>query len=96
MASAVMGCGATSSVAPRDPTTGLVLPTVVHGTVAPGFESVRSAFEQNLEERGEAGAAIAVFHRGKKVVDLWGGERNAEHEPWLEDTLVPVLSLIHI
>jgi len=92
LASVLMGCGATSSAPPRDPTTGLSLPTVVHGTVAPGFESVRSAFEKNLEERGEAGAAIAVFHRGKKVVDLWGGERNAEHEPWLEDTLVPVYS----
>lgn len=64
----------------------------IHGTVAPGFEEVRTEFARNFTERGERGAAVAVMHRGKLVVDLWGGERNPQHEPWEEGTLVPVYS----
>jgi CubicO group peptidase (beta-lactamase class C family) len=34
-----------------------------------------------------------VYHRGEKVVDLWGGRRDARSaEPWREDTLVLVYS----
>ena len=66
--------------------------TSVHGQVAPGFEAVRAEFERNFSERGERGAAVAAYYRGQKVVDLWGGERNDAHEPWQEDTLVPVFS----
>ncbi|MCA9564408.1 MAG: beta-lactamase family protein, partial [Myxococcales bacterium] len=33
-------------------------------------------------------------HRGRKVVDLWGGIADAEQQtPWQEDTLVPVFSV---
>jgi CubicO group peptidase (beta-lactamase class C family) len=39
------------------------------------------------------GAACAIYHRGEKVVDLWGGYRDLErHAPWQEDTLVLVYS----
>ncbi len=65
----------------------------VQGTVAPGFEAVREEFQRNFAERGELGAACAVYHRGEKVVDLWGGTRNkVTGEPWEEDTLVLVFS----
>lgn len=65
----------------------------VQGTVAPGFEAVREEFQHNFAERGELGAACAVYHRGEKVVDLWGGTRNKlTGEPWEEDTLVLVFS----
>jgi CubicO group peptidase (beta-lactamase class C family) len=65
----------------------------IHGTVAPGFEPVRHAFAENFARRKEAGAACAVFLRGEKVVDLWGGVRNLEtNEPWEEDTIVLVFS----
>jgi CubicO group peptidase (beta-lactamase class C family) len=61
--------------------------------VAPGFEPVRAEFERNLAERGELGAACAAYHRGEKVVDLWGGVRDArDGRPWEEDTLVIVYS----
>ncbi len=67
--------------------------TVVHGEVAPGFEAVWDAFEANFAEGLEVGAACAVYHRGEKVVDLWGGMRDPEADaPWLEDTLVLVFS----
>ncbi|MGD0484860.1 MAG: serine hydrolase domain-containing protein [Gemmatimonadales bacterium] len=65
----------------------------LHGTVAPGFEPVREAFARNFAERGEVGAACAVYRRGVKVVDLWGGFRDrASLTPWEEDTLVLVFS----
>lgn len=50
----------------------------IHGDVAPGFEEVRREFEKNFAERGELGAACAVYREGENVVDLWGGYRDAE------------------
>jgi CubicO group peptidase (beta-lactamase class C family) len=65
---------------------------VVSGSVDPEFEGVREEFTRNFAERGELGAACAVYHRGRKVVDLWGGSRNAAGQPWEHDTLVLVFS----
>jgi len=65
----------------------------VHGAVAPGFEAVQAEFERNFTERGERGAACAIYHQGQKVVDLWGGYRDKHAQvPWEEDTLVIVFS----
>jgi len=69
--------------------------SVVHvqGHVSPGFEAVRDAFAENLARRHELGGACCVYHRGEKVVDLWGGLRNkSTGEPWQEDTMVIVYS----
>jgi CubicO group peptidase (beta-lactamase class C family) len=66
---------------------------VIHGSVASGFEDVRREFERNFAERAELGAACAAYVGGAKVVDLWGGVRDARNgEPWQEDTLVLVYS----
>jgi CubicO group peptidase (beta-lactamase class C family) len=63
------------------------------GFVAPGFELVRSEFERNFAERDELGAACAAYRGGEKVVDLWGGVRDARTgAPWAQDTLVLVYS----
>jgi CubicO group peptidase (beta-lactamase class C family) len=65
----------------------------VEGDVCPGFEAVREAFEENFAHRHELGGACCVYHRGKKVVDLWGGVRNKRTgEPWERDTMVVVHS----
>jgi CubicO group peptidase (beta-lactamase class C family) len=65
----------------------------VHGEVAPGYEAVRRAFEENFAERGEIGAACVAFVGGDKVVDLWGGLRDPKRNlPWEEDTMVLVFS----
>lgn len=67
--------------------------TIIGGTVAPGFEPVRTQFEKNFSSRGELGAACAVYVEGEKVVDLWGGHRNGRGtDPWEKDTLVMVYS----
>jgi len=65
----------------------------ISGFVKPGFEAVREAFIENFERRHELGAACCIYHRGEKVVDLWGGVRNeSTGEPWEEDTMVIVFS----
>ncbi|MEU0632361.1 serine hydrolase domain-containing protein [Streptomyces sp. NPDC005989] len=65
----------------------------VRGTVAPGFEPVRDAFIRNFEQRGERGAAVAVYRHGHKVVDLWAGTRDVDGaEPWAVDTVQIVRS----
>ncbi|GHG77599.1 serine hydrolase domain-containing protein [Streptomyces griseocarneus] len=66
----------------------------VQGTVADGFEPVRDAFADNFARRGERGAAVAVYRDGRKVVDLWGGTRDADGgtEPWRRGTAQVVRS----
>ncbi|MBM7441436.1 CubicO group peptidase (beta-lactamase class C family) [Streptomyces sp. HB132] len=65
----------------------------VRGTVAPGFEAVRDAFVRNFEQRGERGAAVALYRHGRKVVDLWAGTRDVDGvEPWAVDTVQIVRS----
>src|SRR5688572_9494551 len=66
---------------------------MVQGHVEPGFEPVRDEFERNFRERRELGAAVAAYHQGEKVVDLWGGYRDRQRsKPWQEDTMVLVYS----
>ena len=66
---------------------------ITKGHVAPGFESVAQVFEQNFKLRGELGASCCVYHKGKKVVDLWGGIKDIKtKEPWEEDTVSIVFS----
>ncbi len=63
------------------------------GTVAAGFEPVRDAFVRNFGQRGERGAAVAVYRDGRKVVDLWAGTRDVDGtEPWAVDTAQVVRS----
>jgi CubicO group peptidase (beta-lactamase class C family) len=67
--------------------------TNIGGTVAPGFERVKDAFAANFEINDEVGAACSVYHRGKKVVDLWGGVADEETgRPWAEDSIIVVAS----
>ncbi|MEU6211061.1 serine hydrolase domain-containing protein [Streptomyces sp. NPDC047023] len=65
----------------------------IQGVVAEGFEPVRDAFVRNFEVLGDRGAAVSVYRDGRKVVDLWGGTRDADGtEPWTEDTAQVVRS----
>ncbi len=62
-----------------------------NGFAAKGFTAVRAEFERNFTERGDKGAAVAVYVGGELVVDLWGGEARPG-QAWQEDTMVPVFS----
>jgi CubicO group peptidase (beta-lactamase class C family) len=59
----------------------------VHGEVAPGWEAVRDTFAEGFRSRGEVGAAVAVRHQGRVVVDLWGGTADpSTGRAWGRDT----------
>lgn len=65
----------------------------IGGDVSDGFGAVADTFRSNFRERGEVGAAVAVYRDGQAVVDLWGGTRDpARGLRWEADTLVPVFS----
>lgn len=65
----------------------------VGGFVAPGWEPVKAAFERNFELGEELGASAAVYHRGVKVVDIWGGSFDVTGErPYDDSTLQLVFS----
>ncbi|MCX7324438.1 MAG: serine hydrolase [Hyphomicrobiales bacterium] len=68
--------------------------TQVQGDCETRFEPVRRAFRENFDKNGEVGAAVAVMWRGRPVVDLWGGVSDVTTgAPWLEDTLVCMMSV---
>ena len=67
--------------------------TEINGTTATGFEGVRDAFEANFAKGLEIGASFSAYHRGEKVVDLWGGIADVDtSRPWDERTLALVFS----
>ena len=72
-------------VAPDDAVT-------VTGTVAPGFEPVRDAFERNFAEHGDVGAGFCLYVDGTRVVDLHGGVREPGGPAYDADTLQLVFS----
>ena len=64
---------------------------MLNGYVHPDFAPVAATLASFLRAR-EGGAAACVYHRGVKVVDLWGGTRDRDGQPWREDTLAPSFS----
>jgi CubicO group peptidase (beta-lactamase class C family) len=59
---------------------------VIHGTVEPAFWPLARALEQQVGRR-PGGAAVCVYHRGRKAADLWGGDRDEAGHPWTSDTM---------
>ena len=52
---------------------GTVSPSAfVDGSVSPGYESVRSMFQENIIRGKERNAQLCVYVDGECVVDLWG------------------------
>jgi CubicO group peptidase (beta-lactamase class C family) len=68
--------------------------TRAQGSVVPGFEHVRDAFAAVLGEQRGTGAAVAAWHDGRWIVDLWGGTATAEGSRlWLQDSIVQPYSV---
>jgi CubicO group peptidase (beta-lactamase class C family) len=66
---------------------------LIQGDVDEGYGPVADEFRRNFADRGEVGAACAVYRNGQKVVDLWGGYRDGvARTPWAEDSLVTMFS----
>ncbi|MEM7251673.1 MAG: serine hydrolase domain-containing protein [Pseudomonadota bacterium] len=62
-----------------------------HGECDARFASVRQVFEENFSTRGEFGASLAIHLDGEPVLDLWGGQKDANAE-WDHDTVSVVFS----
>lgn len=62
------------------------------GFVHPDFTAVRDALTLCVPRHGPGGAAVAVYHRGVKVVDYALGTRNAEGDAFETDTLAISMS----
>lgn len=60
---------------------------MLQGYVHPDFTDVASLLARQIPAPRPGGAALCVFHEGQKVVDLWGGTRNDDGDPWNQDTL---------
>ncbi|MGW0324725.1 serine hydrolase domain-containing protein [Nocardia sp. NPDC003183] len=62
--------------------------TEIHGFADEGFGPVADAFTDNFTRGSETGAACAIYHRGRLVVDLYGGYAdNTTGQPWNADTV---------
>jgi len=61
------------------------------GQIHPDFGDVADMLRSQLAGT-PGGAAVCVYHRGRCVVDLWGGERDSHGRPWQRDTVAPSFS----
>ncbi|MFI6780147.1 serine hydrolase domain-containing protein [Micromonospora sp. NPDC050276] len=65
----------------------------IHGDVDERYGRVADVFRDNFTSRGEVGAAVTVYVRGRKVVDLYGGVADTRTgRPWGVHTPVVVFS----
>ena len=67
----------------------------VAGYVAPGWENVRTVFEQNFIDGLDVGAGLCIYYRGQCVINLTGGwkEIKTKKEPYTADNLQLVFSV---
>ena len=66
------------------------LPHDISGVCAERFAAIPRILADQLADGSHHGAAIAVYHRGVPVVDIWGGSRvtvDGVEEAWAEDTM---------
>lgn len=64
---------------------------MIDGRLHPEFGEVGVALRKQLEKTS-GGAAVAVYHRGECVVDIWGGHKNGGGALWTEETTAPSFS----
>lgn len=65
---------------------------VLDGYVHPDHAGVASTLLAQIPRDEPGGAAVCVIHEGRVVVDVWGGTRDRDGSPWLENTTAPCFS----
>lgn len=60
---------------------------MLKGYVHPDFGRVADVLTRQIPRNRPGGAALTVYHKGQCVVDIWGGTRNRDGDPWQADTL---------
>jgi CubicO group peptidase (beta-lactamase class C family) len=65
----------------------------VHGSIEPGWEAERDAFALAFESHPSMGGSLSIVHRGRTVVDVWGGSADPRSSrPWEGNTLAVIFS----
>ena len=65
----------------------------LQGHSDPRFDALRAALQKNVDSGAELGASMVIDIDGDRVVDLWGGYRDAARTtPWDEHTITNVWS----
>ncbi len=65
----------------------------MEGFVHPDFAPVAEKLHQLMSKRSTVGgAAVAVYHHGELVVDVWDGDRDATGNRWERDTMATSFS----
>lgn len=66
---------------------------MIDGRIAAGYEPIAEAFERNLAEHHDHGAAFAAVVNGEPVVDVWGGMSRAHlYRGWTRETIQMIFS----
>ena len=65
---------------------------MLDGTIHPDYADVASTLIRQIPRDRHGGSAVCVYHRGRSVVDIWGGAKNGAGEPWARDTTAPSFS----
>ena len=66
----------------------------VSGYCDPAFAKVGEIFSQAIASEYELGASLAIEHKGKMVVNMFGGHKDLQRaKPWEQNTIVNVFSV---
>ncbi len=65
---------------------------MLDGSVHPDYAEVAALLIRQIPRDSHGGSAVCVYHGERKVVDVWGGTRDREDNPWVEDTTAPSFS----
>lgn len=66
----------------------------VRGSFADGYAPVVAQFARHVSAGDEIGAGLCIYHRGERVVDVWGGLADvATQRVWEADTRVVLFSV---
>lgn len=67
---------------------------LLRGVCSPRFAAVAGEFDRNVRERGETGAAVCVYHRGRPVVDIVGGDYHLDSTQVMRSTSKGLLAVL--
>jgi len=65
---------------------------MLDGQVHPDYADVAAALIRQIPRDRQAGSAVCVYHYGQSVVDIWGGKKDSDGNPWQRDTTAPSFS----
>lgn len=65
---------------------------VINGEYAPQFKPVYDQLYHNLDMLNEVGAAVCIYHGGKRVAHIYGVNKHVTRSLWQADDYVSVMS----